>query len=161
MTQFKLRVGQGIDVHRLVSGRPCIIGGVTIPHHLGLEGHSDADVLVHAVIDALLGAAGRGDIGTLFPPNDPKWKGADSIGLLKIVWQDLSTEGWIVENVDCAILAEAPKITPHIPAMKQAISGALGIGPDQIGIKATTSERLGFVGRQEGILAQAVALLKH
>lgn len=161
MTQFKLRVGQGIDVHRLVSGRPCIIGGVDIPHHLGLEGHSDADVLVHAIIDALLGAAGRGDIGTLFPPSDPKWQGANSIGLLRIVWQDLFSEGWTIENIDCSILAEAPKINPHIPAMKQTIGGALGILSEQIGIKATTSERLGFVGRQEGILAQAVVLLRQ
>ncbi len=161
MAQCKLRVGQGIDVHPLVSGRPCILGGVTIPHDKGLEGHSDADALTHAVIDALLGAAGKGDIGTYFPPSDAKWKDADSIELLRAIWAGLTAEGWRIENLDCTVLAQAPKISPYIPAMKERIGSVLGLEPAAIGIKATTTEHLGFVGRAEGVMAQAVALLSQ
>lgn len=161
MAQCKLRVGQGIDVHPLVSGRPCILGGVTIPHDKGLEGHSDADALTHAIIDALLGAAGKGDIGTYFPPSDARWKDADSIELLGAIWGQLYTEGWRVENLDCTVLAQAPKLSPHIPEMKERIGAVLGLEPAAIGIKATTTEHLGFVGRAEGIMAQAVALLSQ
>jgi 2-C-methyl-D-erythritol 2,4-cyclodiphosphate synthase len=156
-----LRVGQGIDVHPLVSGRPCILGGVTIPHDKGLDGHSDADALTHAVIDALLGAAGKGDIGTYFPPSDAKWKDADSIELLRAIWAGLTAEGWRIENLDCTVLAQAPKISPYIPAMKERIGSVLGLEPAAIGIKATTTEHLGFVGRAEGVMAQAVALLSQ
>jgi 2-C-methyl-D-erythritol 2,4-cyclodiphosphate synthase len=161
MAQCKLRVGQGIDVHPLVSGRPCILGGVTIPHDKGLDGHSDADALTHAVIDALLGAAGKGDIGTYFPPSDAKWKDADSIELLRAIWAGLTAEGWRIENLDCTVLAQAPKISPYIPAMKERIGSVLGLEPAAIGIKATTTEHLGFVGRAEGVMAQAVALLSQ
>ena len=159
MARFKLRVGQGIDVHPLVSGRPCILGGVQIPHDKGLSGHSDADALAHAVIDAVLGAAGKGDIGSYFPPTESRWKDANSIELLKIVWSRLAAEGWSVENLDCSVLAEAPRIAPHIHAMKERLGAALEVEPSAIGIKATTTERLGFVGRGEGIVAQAVVLL--
>ena len=159
MSQCKLRVGQGVDVHPLVDGRPLVLGGVTIPYHKGLDGHSDADALTHAVMDALLGAAGKGDIGTYFPPSDPKWKNADSIELLKSVWKGLASEGWTVENIDCTVLTEAPKIAPHIGAMKSRLCGALGIEASQLGIKATTTEKLGFIGRGEGVLTQSVALL--
>lgn len=161
MAQCKLRVGQGVDVHPLVSGRALILGGVSIPYHKGLEGHSDADALTHAVIDALLGAAGKGDIGSYFPPSDLKWKDADSIELLKTIWRELAAEGWRVENLDCTVLAEAPKILPHIGAMKQRLSSALSIESSQIGIKATTTEKLGFIGRGEGILTQSVVLLSN
>ena len=159
MSRPKLRVGQGIDVHPLVSGRPLILGGVVIPYDKGLDGHSDADALTHAVIDALLGAAGKGDIGSYFPPSEEKWRGADSIKLLEIVWQELSRAGWRVENIDCAVLAQAPKIAPYTAKMKERFAAVLGISPAAIGIKATTTEKLGFIGRGEGIWAQSVALL--
>lgn len=161
MAQYKLRVGQGIDVHPLVSGRPCILGGVHIPHDKGLLGHSDADALIHAVIDAVLGAAGKGDIGSYFPPSEAKWKDANSIELLQLAWREVAAEGWRIENLDCTVLAEAPKIAPHISAMKERIASAVGVDPAAIGIKATTTERLGFIGRAEGILAQAVVLLSQ
>ena len=161
MSQCRLRVGQGIDVHPLVSGRPLVLGGVSIPYHKGLDGHSDADALAHAITDAVLGAAGKGDIGTYFPPSDPKWKNADSIELLKSVWKELSAEGWTIENIDCTVLAEAPKIAPHITAMKERLGAALGIAHSQLGIKATTTEKRGFIGRGEGIVTQSVALLSN
>jgi len=154
-----LRIGQGIDVHPLVNGRRCVIGGVDIPCDRGLDGHSDADVLLHAIIDALLGAAGHGDIGTLFPNTDRQWKGAASTELLRLAWQRLSSEGWRVLNIDCCVLAEVPKLLPHIAQMKERIATLLGIQSAAVGIKATTTERLGFVGREEGIMAQAVVLI--
>ena len=154
-----MRIGPGYDVHRLVEGRKLIIGGVEIPHRLGLLGHSDADVLVHAIMDALLGAAGLGDIGLLFPDSDPAYKGADSIGLLKIVGDQIAENGFVIENIDSTIIAQAPKMRPHIDAMRQRIAEALDIDTSQVGIKATTEEHLGFTGREEGIAAQAVALL--
>ena len=156
-----LRIGQGIDVHPLVKGRRCVIGGVEIPSDRGLDGHSDADVLLHAITDALLGAAGHADIGTLFPNTDLKWKGAASTELVRQVWHTLSLDGWHVVNVDCVVLAEVPKLQPHIAAMKACIAELLGVGVTSIGIKATTTERLGFVGREEGIMAQAVVLLSN
>lgn len=155
-----MRVGFGYDVHRLVEGRPLILGGVTIPHTMGLDGHSDADVLVHALMDALLGAAGLRDIGYYFPPSDPAFKGADSVQLLTRVVALLQEEGWRPVNVDMTLLAERPKINPHVEAMRARISEALGIDPRRVGIKATTNEGLGFVGREEGMAAHAVALLE-
>lgn len=155
-----MRVGFGYDVHRLVEGRPLVLGGVTIPHTLGLDGHSDADVLVHALMDALLGAAGLRDIGYYFPPSDPAFKGADSVQLLTKVVELLREEGWRPVNVDMTLLAERPKINPHVEAMRAKLSEALGIEPRRVGIKATTNESLGFVGREEGMAAHAVALLE-
>lgn len=154
-----IRVGLGIDIHKFGSNRKLVLGGVHIPYELGLIGHSDADAVSHAVIDALLGAASLGDIGQYFPDTDPAWKDSDSILLLKNAWAKISTSGWIIQNIDCAILLEKPKIAPYIEEMKMNLSQALGISQDQIGIKATTAETLGFVGRKEGILAQAVALI--
>ena len=154
-----MRIGHGYDVHKLVSGRKCIIGGVDIPHETGLLGHSDADVLLHAVMDALLGAAALGDIGHLFPDNDPKYKGADSLALLREVGHVLQTNGWVLSNLDATILAQAPKMAPHILQMRQNIADALGISSDQISVKATTEEGLGFTGAKEGIAAHAVCLI--
>lgn len=154
-----MRIGHGYDVHKLVSGRKCIIGGVDIPHETGLLGHSDADVLLHAVMDALLGAAALGDIGHLFPDNDPKYKGADSLVLLREVGRVLQTNGWVLSNLDATILAQAPKMAPHILQMRQNIADALGISIDQISVKATTEEGLGFTGAKEGIAAHAVCLI--
>lgn len=158
---MKIRVGQGIDVHEFVAGRKLILGGVEIPYEKGLLGHSDADALLHAITDAILGAAGKGDIGQHFPNTDIKWKDSNSIQLLQIIWDQLKIEGWKVLNVDATVLLEAPKLVPHIPKMKENISSVLGISVDDIGIKATTTEKLGFVGRKEGIMAQAVALLSR
>lgn len=154
-----MRIGHGYDVHKLVSGRKCIIGGVDIPHETGLLGHSDADVLLHAVMDALLGAAALGDIGHLFPDNDPKYKGADSLALLREVGSVLQTNGWVLSNLDATILAQAPKMAPHILQMRQNIADALGVSIDQISVKATTEEGLGFTGAKEGIAAHAVCLI--
>lgn len=154
-----MRIGHGYDVHKLVSGRKCIIGGVDIPHETGLLGHSDADVLLHAVMDALLGAATLGDIGHLFPDNDPKYKGADSLSLLREVGRVLQTNGWVLSNLDATILAQAPKMAPHILRMRQNIADALGVSIDQISVKATTEEGLGFTGAKEGIAAHAVCLI--
>ncbi len=153
------RIGNGYDIHRLVPDRPLILGGVTIPHSLGLLGHSDADVLTHAVMDALLGALGLGDIGHYFPPQDPQWAGADSVVLLTQVRQWVTERGWQVANVDTVVVAERPKLKPHIPAMQARLAAALGVTPAQVGVKATTNEGLGPVGREEGIAAYAVALL--
>lgn len=155
-----MRIGIGYDVHRLVAERPLIVGGVNIPHRFGLLGHSDADVLCHAVMDALLGAAALPDIGQLFPDNDPQYAGADSLILLRRVGELLCREDWQVVNVDAVIMAERPKMAPHILQMRENIAGALGIEPAAVGLKATTTEKLGFVGREEGIAAQAVALLE-
>lgn len=154
-----MRIGHGYDVHKLVPNRKCIIGGVTIPHETGLLGHSDADVLLHAVMDALLGACALGDIGHFFPDNDPAFKGADSLILLRKVGQRLSAEGWMLSNLDATILAQAPKLAPHIPAMRKNIADALNAEPSQISIKATTEEGLGFTGSKEGIAAHAVCLI--
>ncbi|MBF6616590.1 MAG: 2-C-methyl-D-erythritol 2,4-cyclodiphosphate synthase [Candidimonas sp.] len=156
---FPFRIGQGFDVHALVEGRPLIIGGVTLPHTHGLLGHSDADVLLHAVTDALLGAAGLGDIGRHFPDTDPAYKGADSRVLLRAAMQKVADAGWAVVNIDATVHAQAPKIGPHAPAMVTNIAADLGMAPDRINIKAKTSEGLGYVGRKEGIAATVVALL--
>lgn len=152
-------VGLGYDVHRLVEGRPLILGGVAIPYERGLEGHSDADVLLHALMDALLGAAGLGDIGTYFPPSDDAYKGADSLELLSQVVDLLRQEGYRPVNVDMTLLAEQPKIGPYVQAMKAKISDVLGVPPRRVGIKATTNEGMGFVGRGQGMAALAVALI--
>lgn len=152
-------VGFGYDVHRLVEGRPLVLGGVTIPFSKGLDGHSDADVLVHALMDALLGAAGLRDIGYHFPPTDPTFKGADSIRLLERVVELLAQEGYRPVNADITLLAERPKIGPHVDGMKERISGALGLPPRRLGIKATTNEGMGFVGEGQGMAAYAVALI--
>ena len=154
-----LRIGNGYDIHRLVGDRPLILGGVTIAHHLGLEGHSDADVLTHALMDALLGALSLGDIGHYFPPSDARWQGADSLKLLAQVHQLILERGWRINNLDNVIVAEQPKLKPHIQAMKENLAKVLTIDPDLIGIKATTNERLGPTGREEGIAAYSVALL--
>jgi 2-C-methyl-D-erythritol 2,4-cyclodiphosphate synthase len=159
MGASELRIGLGSDVHELVVGRPFVLGGVTIPHTHGLAGHSDADALLHALCDAILGATGKGDIGTRFPNTDPQWKNIDSRKLLGAVWSESVTEGWWLINADMTVLAEAPKIAPHIPAMKAAIGGILEVPAERIGIKATTTEGLGFVGRREGVMASAVVLL--
>lgn len=154
------RIGNGYDVHRLVAGRKLILGGVDIPHSFGLEGHSDADALTHAICDAILGALGAGDIGKYFPDTDPKWKGVSSLILLKEVGAKCEERGFAISNVDSIIAAQKPKIAPHIEAMKQNIASALGVDPTQINVKATTTETLGYVGREEGMSAYAVALLE-
>jgi 2-C-methyl-D-erythritol 2,4-cyclodiphosphate synthase len=154
-----VRIGQGYDVHRLVEGRPLIIGGLTIPYELGLDGHSDADVLLHAISDALLGAIGEGDIGRHFPDTDPNYKGADSKELLKNVWKMVKEKGYRLGNLDACIIAQRPKMAPHIKEMQAKVAELLGSEENQINIKATTTEKLGFTGRGEGIAAEAVCLL--
>ena len=154
-----MRVGMGYDVHKLVEGRDLIIGGVRIPHTLGLLGHSDADVLLHAIMDALLGAAGLGDIGKHFPDTDPQYKGISSMKLLSHVAELIREKGYVVENIDATIIAQRPKMRPHIDQMRENIAKALGVETDQINVKATTEEGLGFTGTGEGISAQAVALI--
>lgn len=158
---MNLRIGNGYDTHRLVKGRPLILGGQRLEHPegLGLDGHSDADVLVHALMDALLGALSLGDIGKYFPPTDPRWKGADSLVLLEQVVTLVQQHGWQIVNVDSVVIAERPKLKPHIEVMRRAIAKSMGVGPDQVGVKATTNERLGPEGREEGISCHAVALL--
>ena len=151
------RTGIGFDVHRLVEGRPCIIGGVHIPFEKGLMGHSDADVLLHAISDALLGAAGLGDIGTFFPDTDPVFKDANSMDLLKRVAEEVKKADYQISNIDSVVVCEYPIINPHREAMKQNIAEALNIDISQIGVKASTSERLGYIGREEGIVAHAEA----
>ena len=154
-----IRIGQGYDVHRLVEGRDLILGGVNIPHVKGLLGHSDADVLAHAISDALLGAAALGDIGKHFPDSDPAYKGADSLKLLARVTEILSEHGYAVGNVDATIIAQAPKLAPHIEKMRENLASAMELPTDRVSVKATTEERLGFSGREEGISAQAVCLI--
>ncbi|MBX3730251.1 MAG: 2-C-methyl-D-erythritol 2,4-cyclodiphosphate synthase [Candidatus Sumerlaeia bacterium] len=154
-----MRVGQGYDVHRFAEGRRLVLGGVEIAHPRGLDGHSDADVLLHAIMDALLGAAGLPDIGHLFPNRDERWRGADSRDLLREVMRRVADEGWIVVNVDATVIAEEPRIGPHVTAMRANIAADLGIEPTRVGIKATTNEGMGFVGRGEGIATLATALL--
>ena len=154
-----MRIGQGYDVHRLVGGRRLILGGVEIDYEKGLLGHSDADVLVHAVMDAILGAAALGDIGQLFPDTDPEYSGADSIMLLKEVIKRTAEAGYYVENIDATVIAQAPKLMPHIAEMRKNIAEAAGVDVGRISVKATTEEGLGFTGSGEGIAASAVALL--
>lgn len=157
-----MRVGSGFDVHKLVEGRDLIIGGVRIEFERGLEGHSDADVLVHAIIDALLGAAGMGDIGQHFPPSDPGFKDADSLDLLAKVAKMIRREGFVkIINIDSTIMAERPKMLEHVPEMKRNIARVLGAAKELINIKATTTEKLGFIGREEGIAAMAVCLISE
>ena len=154
-----MRIGHGYDVHRLVSGRPLILGGVAVPSEVGLDGHSDADVLTHAVIDALLGAAALGDIGALFPDTDAEWAGADSLGLLRRVAERVGGAGFAVGNVDATVVLQRPKLRPHADAMRAALAGALGVAVDRVSVKATTGEGMGFVGAGEGAAAHAVCLL--
>lgn len=154
-----MRIGTGYDVHRLVEGRKLILGGVEIPYEKGLLGHSDADVLLHAIMDALLGAAALGDIGLLFPDSDPHYEGADSVKLTRKVARLLAEHGFLIENVDATVVAQAPKLRPYIDAMRKNIAEALGVDLSQVSVKATTEEHLGFTGAGEGIAAQAAALL--
>ena len=152
-----VHVGIGYDVHALVAGRKLILGGVEIPHAKGLDGHSDADALMHAVCDAVLGALGEGDIGQLFPNTDPRWKGAPSKVFVQEAAHRVSARGGRIVNVDATVIAQQPKLAPHIAGMKANLAGALGLRPDKVGVKATTNESLGFIGREEGIAAMAVA----
>lgn len=156
-----MRIGHGYDVHRLVEGRRCIIGGVDIPHEKGLLGHSDADVLLHAIMDAVLGAMAAGDIGKLFPDSDPTYKGADSLVLTRRVAEVMAQRGYRLGNIDATVIAQAPKLAPHIPAMRERIAEAFGVEVDRVSVKATTEERLGFTGSGEGIAAHAVCLLEE
>jgi 2-C-methyl-D-erythritol 2,4-cyclodiphosphate synthase len=155
-----MRIGHGYDVHRLVEGRKCIIGGVDIPYEKGLLGHSDADVLLHAVMDAVLGAMAAGDIGKLFPDNDPTYKGADSLVLTRRVAEVMTERGYRLGNIDATVIAQAPKMAPHILTMRENIAAAFGVNPDRVSVKATTEERLGFTGSGEGIAAHAVCLIE-
>ena len=158
---MNFRIGHGYDVHKLVTGRKLILGGVEIEHTHGLLGHSDADVLTHALMDALLGAAALGDIGHLFPDKDPAYAGADSIKLLETVMERIREAGYCVSNVDCTVLAQAPKLAPYILHMRERLANAMDVDVGQVSVKATTEEGLGFTGAKEGIAAHAVALLEH
>lgn len=158
---MKIKVGFGFDVHQLKAGHPFVLGGVQVQHHAGAFGHSDADVLVHAICDALLGAANLGDIGHHFPNTDERWKGISSLILLEECVRLLGERGWALGNIDAMLCLEAPKIKPYIPEMKQKVAIAAGIDPDDISIKATTNETMGFVGRQEGVVAYAVCLIER
>ncbi len=153
------RVGQGFDVHEFAEGRPLIIGGIEVPSDKGLLGHSDADVLLHTVTDAALGAIGEGDIGHHFPDTDPEWEGADSAKLLAYIWEKVEAKGYKLGNVDCTIMAQAPKMAPYVDQMRARIAELLHADVDQVNVKATTTEKLGFVGRKEGIAAMATILL--
>lgn len=153
------RVGQGFDVHAFAEGRPLILGGITIPHDRGLLGHSDADVLLHTVTDAALGAIGEGDIGHHFPDTDPAFKDADSAKLLEYIWKIVEDKGYVLGNVDCTIMAQRPKLAPYIEQMRNRIAELLKAEPSQVNVKATTTEKLGFTGREEGIAAMATILL--
>ena len=155
-----IRIGHGYDVHRLTAGRKLILGGVEISYVLGLDGHSDADVLIHAIMDALLGAAALSDIGKLFPDTDPQYRGISSLILLKTVRDAIAERGYVISNIDATIIAQKPKLAPYISEMVRVVSDTLGIMPDQVNIKATTEEHLGFTGREEGIAAHAVCLLE-
>lgn len=156
-----MRIGHGYDVHRLAEGRDLILGGVKITHKTGLDGHSDADVLLHAVSDALLGAAGLGDIGRHFPDTDPKYKGADSLELLRIVGEKVTDAGYRVSNIDVTLIAQKPKVKDYIPQMQDNIASALQLAVSRVNVKATTEERLGFTGREEGMACHAVCLLEE
>ena len=155
-----LRVGTAVDAHRLVTGRPLVLGGVAIPHDLGLEGHSDADVVCHVLTDALLGATGLGDIGRMFPGTD-EWKDAASIDLLRLACERIAADGWRLVNADCMVVAMQPRIAPHVDAMRTACAAALQSTPDRVSIRATGTDGLGFAGRGEGIAAQAVVLVER
>lgn len=155
-----MRVGHGYDAHRFVEGRPLILGGIEIPHDKGLEGHSDADALIHAICDALLGAAGLGDIGTYFPDTDKKFKNIDSRILLRDVIEHIKKRNYTVNNVDATVIAQAPKLLPHVPAMKSCLAKDLEIKEEQLNLKATTTEKMGFIGREEGIAVHAVCLIE-
>lgn len=155
-----IRIGQGFDVHQLVIGRKCIIGGVDIPHEKGLDGHSDADVLLHAICDALLGAAALGDIGKHFPPSDMRYKGIDSRELLRHVRQLLNEKGYQVGNVDATVIAEAPRLRPYVDTMRENVAQDLAVDVEKINVKATTTEKLGFTGRGEGIAAEAICFIE-
>ena len=156
-----MRIGHGYDVHKLVEGRDLILGGVKIDYEKGLLGHSDADVLLHAVSDALLGAAGLGDIGRHFPDTDPKYKGADSLELLRVVYRKISEKGFRVGNIDVTMIAQKPKLKDYIPQMQANIAAAVGVTPDRVNVKATTEEKLGFTGTGEGMSCHAVCLLEE
>ena len=156
-----MRIGHGYDVHKLVEGRKLIVGGVEIPYELGLLGHSDADVLLHAISDAILGAAALGDIGGMFPDTDEKWKGANSLVLLEAVVKRVNDEGYFIENIDSTLIAQQPKMKPYILSMRENIANVCGIDVSQVSVKATTEEQLGFTGRKEGISAHAVVLLNN
>lgn len=156
---MEIRIGNGYDIHRLAEGRALILGGVEIPHHLGLLGHSDADALTHAIMDAMLGALSLGDIGHYFPPNDPKWQGANSLMLLQQVHQIISSQGWLISNIDSTVVAEKPKLKPYLKTMRDRLSQTLQIDSSQVSVKATTNEKLDSVGAEEGICAYAVVLL--
>jgi 2-C-methyl-D-erythritol 2,4-cyclodiphosphate synthase len=155
-----MRIGNAFDVHPLVVGRALVLGGISIPFELGLEGHSDGDALTHAVIDSLLGAAGLGDIGVWFPPTDPKWKGANSIEMLRVIMEQLKERNWKVGNVDSVIICERPKLSPYFAQIRQNLAKVLEVTETQVSVKATTSEGLGFVGREEAIAVHAVALIE-
>lgn len=156
-----LRVGNGVDVHAFAAGVPLWLGGVLVPHDRGLAGHSDGDVVAHAVIDALLGAAGRGDIGEWFPSSDERWRGARGSDLVRRVWSALSADGWRIENIDITVLAAEPRLAPHRLAMRHALAGALAVSLDAVSLKATTTDGLGALGRAEGVLAFASVLLSR
>jgi 2-C-methyl-D-erythritol 2,4-cyclodiphosphate synthase len=156
-----LRIGSGYDVHAFAPNRPLVLGGVTVPHELGLAGHSDADAVIHAVVDALLGAAALGDIGQHFPSNDPRWKDQPSRVFLSYTLDLLCQQGWRISNIDATIVAERPKMSPHIPAMRAHLAEYLGLTLDQVSVKATTTDGLGFAGRREGIACYAVALIER
>jgi 2-C-methyl-D-erythritol 2,4-cyclodiphosphate synthase len=159
MTKLPFRIGQGYDCHALVEGRKLIIGGIDIPHHVGLLGHSDADVLLHAITDSILGAAALGDIGKHFPDTDPEFKGADSRKLLREAAKRVVATGYSIGNIDCTIIAQRPKMAPHIMAMRANIAEDLGVDISQVNVKAKTNEKLGYLGREEGIAAESIALL--
>jgi 2-C-methyl-D-erythritol 2,4-cyclodiphosphate synthase len=154
------RIGTGIDAHALEEGVPLVLGGVALDHPRGLAGHSDGDVIAHALIDALLGAANLGDIGTLFPSGDDRWRGSSSLELLRIAYERVRSAGWELVNADCVLIGEEPRVGPHRAAMAEALAGAIGVEAGRIAVRATTTDRLGFTGRGEGLAAQAVALLR-
>jgi 2-C-methyl-D-erythritol 2,4-cyclodiphosphate synthase len=157
----ELRIGLGVDAHALAEGVPLVLGGVRIDHPSGLAGHSDGDVIAHALVDAVLGAAGLGDIGSLFPSGDERWSGADSLDLLREAWARASAAGYELVNADCVLLGEEPRIAPHREQMRERLAGALGVDAGRVNVRATTTDRLGFTGREEGLAAQAVALLRR
>ena len=157
----ELRIGMGVDAHALEDGVPLILGGVTINHPRGLAGHSDGDVITHALTDALLGAAGLGDIGSLFPSEDPRWHGADSLELLSDAYADVRAAGFVLVNADCVLIGEQPRIAAHREEMRRRLATALGVGPERVNVRATTTDRLGFTGRGEGLAAEAVALVQR
>lgn len=155
------RVGTGFDAHALVDGVPLVLGGIEVPYPRGLAGHSDGDVLAHALTDALLGAAGLEDIGALFPSGDARWKGASSLHLLEEAWRSVREQGWELANADCVLIGEEPRLAPHRDAMRAALAGAIDVEPELVAVRATTTDGLGFTGRGEGLAAQAVALLRR